>query len=128
LLKWVGDALVDFYRGTINLGVANDVVIFTASDFNRTLASNGSGSDHGWGGHQIVLGGSVHGGKIYGKMPNIVSGGPDDIGAHGIWLPSLSVDQNSATLARWFGCSDSELTTILPNIRNFGLLDAGILG
>jgi uncharacterized protein (DUF1501 family) len=128
LLKWVGDALADFYRGTVNLGVANDVVTFTASDFNRTLASNGSGSDHGWGGHQIVLGGSVHGGKIYGKMPNIVSGGPDDIGAHGIWLPSVSVDQYSATLARWFGCSESELTTILPNIRNFGLLDVGFLG
>jgi uncharacterized protein (DUF1501 family) len=128
LLKWISDALSDFYIGTRSLGVENNVVTFTASDFNRTLVSSGTGSGHGWGSHQIVLGGAVIGGRIFGKMPAIAAGGADDIGNQGIWLPSLSVDQYAATLSRWFGASESDLPTILPNVRKFDLSNLRFLG
>jgi uncharacterized protein (DUF1501 family) len=128
LVKSIGDALYDFYLGTRSLGLENNVVTFTASDFNRTLVSSGTGSGHGWGSHQFVLGGAVKGGRIFGKMPAIVAGGADDIGNQGIWLPSLAVDQYAATLSRWFGVSESDLPAILPNIRKFDLSNLRFLG
>ncbi|WP_153061362.1 DUF1501 domain-containing protein, partial [Escherichia coli] len=69
LLTAVNDALASFYAATVELGVANQVTTFTASDFGRTLTSNGDGSDHGWGSHHFVLGGAVRGGQFWGKLP-----------------------------------------------------------
>ena len=125
LLGKVSDALSAFYNATAELGVANKVTAFTASDFGRTLASNGDGSDHGWGSHHFMVGGAVKGKAFYGTAPPVSVG--STASAQDQWhvgqgrlLPSTSVDQYAATLAKWFGVADSELGGILPNLRHFG--------
>ena len=125
LMRKVSEALAAFYQATVELGVADKVTAFTASDFGRALASNGNGTDHGWGGHHFILGGAVRGKAFYGVPPPVSIGetnAPQDqwhIG-QGRLIPTTSVDQYAATLARWFGVADSELGGILPNLRNFG--------
>jgi uncharacterized protein (DUF1501 family) len=118
LLKQVGPALRAFYDATVALGVASDVTTFTASDFGRTLTSNGNGSDHGWGSMHFVLGGAVKGGEFYGKAPEVSNNGPDDVG-QGRLLPSIATDQLNASLATWFGVSGTDLTTVIPNLPNY---------
>ncbi len=125
LLGRVSDAMTAFYDATVELGVADKVTSFTASDFGRTLASNGDGSDHGWGSHHFVVGGAVKGQAFYGAPPPVSVGNtsaPEDqwhVG-QGRLLPSTSVDQYAATLAQWFGVADAELAGILPNLKHFG--------
>ena len=99
---------------------------FTASDFGRTLASNGNGSDHGWGGHHFVVGGAVNGGQFYGTAPQVSLTSDDQVG-QGRLLPSTSVDQLAATLASWFGVSSSEINTILPNVNRFATSNLGFM-
>lgn len=118
LLTQVADALAAFYKTTVDLGVANQVTTFTASDFGRTLSGNNDGSDHGWGSTHFVLGGAVKGQRFYGTPPVIASNGPDDVG-QGRLIPTTSVDQYAATLASWFGVSASDMLTVLPNLKNF---------
>lgn len=118
LLTQVGDALRAFYDATVELGVSDKVTTFTASDFGRTLSINGDGSDHGWGGVHVVLGGAVNGRAYYGKAPAVAVNGPDDIG-QGRLVPTTSVDQFGATLARWLGVSDTDIATVMPNVGNF---------
>ncbi len=125
LLEKVSAALTAFYNATVELGVADKVTAFTASDFGRTFVINGNGSDHGWGGHYFVVGGAVKGAGFYGTPPPLGVGNtaaPEDqwhIG-QGRLLPTTSVDQYTATLAKWFGVSDTDLRDVLPNLRNFG--------
>ena len=115
----ISRSLSSFYRATVELGAAEQVTTFTASDFGRTFNTNGDGSDHGWGSHHFIVGGAVHGGDIYGRMPDLTRSGPDDSGSRGNWIPTTSVDEYSATLANWFGVSPTNLPTVLPNIRRF---------
>ena len=117
LLTSVADALSAFYAATVELGVAERVTTFTASDFGRTLTAN-DGSDHGWGSMHFMLGGAVNGGRYYGTPPAVANDGPDDVG-QGRLLPSTSVDQYAATLGKWFGISDTDLLTVLPNLSNW---------
>ncbi len=124
LLTNVADALASFYQATVELGVASQVTAFTASDFGRTYASNGDGSDHGWGSHHFVVGGAVKGQRFFGTAPQVALGGPEDTG-QGRLLPSIAVDQYGATLARWLGVSDSDLPAVVPNIGNFSARDLG---
>ncbi len=116
-----------FMDGMAALGLSDKVTIFTGSDFGRTYGSNGSGSDHAWGSNQIIAGGAVQGGRIYGRFPELRIGGANDIGG-GRWLPTTSVDQYAATLARWFGVSESNLNIMLPNLYRFPNRDLGIFG
>jgi uncharacterized protein (DUF1501 family) len=118
LLTRVSDALSSFYAATVELGVTNQVTTFTASDFGRTLTSNGDGSDHGWGSHHFVLGGAVAGNRFYGSLPAMAVNGPDDVG-QGRLLPTTSVDQLGAALATWFGVPAGELPLVFPNVHNF---------
>jgi uncharacterized protein (DUF1501 family) len=125
LMGRVSEAMSAFYQATVEMGVSDSVTSFTASDFGRTLTSNGDGSDHGWGGHHLVVGGAVKGQKFYGAPPPVSVGNtaaPQDqwhVG-QGRLLPSTSVDQYAATLARWFGVGTSDMQTVLPNLRHFG--------
>ena len=49
-----------------------DVVIVTMSEFGRTVEENGTGgTDHGHGSLMMVIGGTVHGAKIYGEWPGL---------------------------------------------------------
>lgn len=118
LMGRVGAAMRAFHDATVELGVANQVTSFTASDFGRTLTSNANGSDHGWGGMHFVMGGAVRGRAFYGPPPVVASDGPDDVG-QGRLLPAVSVDQYAATLASWFGVGNGDLPTVLPNIVNY---------
>jgi uncharacterized protein (DUF1501 family) len=124
----VSTAMTAFHDAMTALGVADKVTAFTATDFGRTLSSNGDGSDHGWGSHQFIVGGAVNGGKFYGYAPPVSvsdTSAPADQWhvRQGRLLPSTSVDQYAATLAKWFGVEGSELagsSSILPFLDNFG--------
>jgi uncharacterized protein (DUF1501 family) len=118
LLGRVAAALRAFHDATVELGVANRVTAFTASDFGRTLVSNTTGSDHGWGSMHFVVGGAVKGRDFYGRPPVLADNGPDDVG-QGRLLPTTSVDQYAATLARWFGVADADMASVLPYIGNY---------
>jgi uncharacterized protein (DUF1501 family) len=129
LYSQVSPAIAAFYQATQELGVANNVTTFTLSEFARTFqpGSNG-GTDHAWGGHQIIVGGAVQGNKMYGTWPTLTPGGPDDTGSNGRWIPTTSVDQYAATLASWFGVAASDLPSIFPNLANFPTNNLGFLG
>ena len=122
LLTAVDSALASFHAATVELGVDSQVTTFTASDFGRTLASNGDGADHGWGSHHFVLGGAVKGGQYWGTLPSVSVNGPDDVG-QGRLLPTTGVDQLAATLATWMGVSATDLPRVLPQIVNYGRRD-----
>jgi uncharacterized protein (DUF1501 family) len=118
-LGQVSAAVSAFYAWMTQLAVQDQVTLFTASDFGRTLTSNGDGSDHGWGSHHFVIGGSVVGGDVYGTFMPTAFGTAVDVG-QGNMIPGLAVDQYGATFARWLGVSDTDVSAILPNIGNFG--------
>ena len=127
LLLELSSAIADFHTHTGQLAIADKVTLFTASDFNRTYNSNGKGSDHAWGGHHLIVGGAVNGGRLYGEMPVLQIQGPDDTGTRGSWIPKVSTDEMSATLARWFGVAEGDLPLVLPNIGRFSRTDLGFM-
>lgn len=126
LLGDVSRCIAAFNDAMTELGASEEVTLFTASDFGRTTESNGKGSDHGWGGHHVVTGGAVQGGNIYGRMPIMEIGGPDDVG-RGRWLPTTAVDELAATLAHWFGVPDSDLELVVPNLGRFSNRNLGFM-
>lgn len=127
LLSQLSQALAAFYLATQETGLAQQVTTFTQSEFGRTLQSNGGGSDHAWGNHQLVLGGAVQGG-IYGQMPEFALNGPDDANGRGVWIPKIATAQFGATLGRWFGASEQELSTAFPTLAHFPNSDVGFMG
>ncbi len=126
-LTLIDDALASFYQATVALGVADQVTAFTASDFGRTLTSNGDGSDHGWGSHHLVVGGAVKGGRFWGTLPSVSVTADDQVG-QGRLLPTSAVDQLAATLATWMGVGASDLPRVLPQIGNYTQRDLGFFG
>ena len=106
--------------------MSSSVTTFTQSDFGRTLTSNGDGSDHAWGGVQLVIGDAVRGRTLYGRYPALEINGPEDVGG-GRFIPNVSSDQYAATLAKWFGVAEAQLPTIAPSIGNFVERDLGFL-
>ena len=127
LLTQLGNALTAFYQSTVDQGVAGQVTSFTLSEFGRSLQPSGSGSDHGWGNHQIVLGGAVQGGRVYGSFPSFALGGPNDSGSRGVWIPTTGTDQFGATLASWFGLTGGQLPAVFPNLGNFAQPNLGFV-
>lgn len=123
----VGPALRAFYNAIVALGVQDQVTLFTISDFGRTLRVNDGGSDHAWGNHHILIGGAVRGGQTFGTFPNLALGGPDDTDRDGRWIPTTSIDQYAATLAKWFGVPDADIPAVVPNIARFPTRDLGFM-
>ena len=129
LYPQLSPALAAFYNATQELNMAQNVTTFTESDFSRTFQPTvNNGSDHGWSSHQLVLGGAVQGGQIYGKFPAFQLGGPDDTDVRGRWIPTIAIDQYGATLSSWFGIPDSALPTVFPNLPNFPTAKLKFLG
>lgn len=126
LLQKLSQASKEFDDAMQGLGMSNQVTSFTASDFGRTLASNGDGSDHGWGSHHLVMGGAVKGKAFYGTAPEIGLTHSQQVGS-GRLLPSTSIEQLGAELARWMGVSTSDMPLVLPNSRNFDLYKLGLM-
>lgn len=141
LMARLSHALTYFDTALANMpggDLRSQVVTFTASDIGRTFTSNGDGTDHGWGAHHFVMGGtgnaggartgSVKGAWLYGRMPQVGLNHPDEVGS-GNWIPSVSVDQYGATMARWMGLSEAQLDDVFPNLRNFsGERNLGFMG
>jgi uncharacterized protein (DUF1501 family) len=137
LLMQVSQAMSAFYNATFNdLSLSSQVTTFTMSDFSRTFVTGGSGgatgTDHAWGSHHLVMGDAVNGGDFYGAYPTLAKGGPDDTDGgsspRGRWIPTTAVDQYAATMARWFGVSDSDLSgTVFPNLGKFATSDLGFM-
>lgn len=127
LIADVSRNVAAFYRATVEIGAAEQVTLFSASDFGRTYNTNGDGSDHGWGSNHFVVGGAVRGGDIYGRMADLTIRGPDDAGTRGMWIPTTSVDEYSGTLASWFGVSATDLPIVFPNLGRFAKPNLGFL-
>ena len=117
-LPQISAALSEFMSALTEIGIEQDVVTFTASDFARTLTSNGRGSDHAWGGNHLVLGGPVAGGEFYGTYPDLYEGNSQDTG-RGRLIPTMSCDEYFAELALWFGVPRTDLELVLPNLSRF---------
>lgn len=140
LLTQVGEAIKAFYDSTVELGLDRQVTTFTLSDFGRTLQPAGTGAgvvgtDHAWGNHHFVVGGSVRGGDFYGVpgpngtvFPVLQLGGPSDTDNRGRWIPTASVEQYAATLASWYGVSEPDISVVFPNIHRFAIRDLGFIG
>jgi len=126
LMAAVAQSTAWFLSAVRDQGLANAVTLFSASDFGRTLTSNGDGSDHGWGSHHFVAGGAVRGRDIYGRFPTLALGSADEVGS-GRLLPSASVTEYGASLARWMGVANSDLATVFPGIGNFGSQDMAFI-
>jgi uncharacterized protein (DUF1501 family) len=121
-LLQVSQAMKALYDATVEMGVDRQVMTFTESDFSRTLQPNGSasvGTDHAWGSHQMIMGGGVKGGDLYGQFPTLALTGPDDANNRGVWVPTTSLDQYGAALATWFGVAPEQLSQVFPNLPNF---------
>ena len=136
LLLQVSQAINAFFNATVELGLQDKITLFTMSDFGRTLQPAGSGaaavgSDHAWGNHHLIVGGSVLGHTLYGTYPNLTLGGPDDTDGgsspRGRWIPTTSVEQYAATLATWYGLSTSDLPAVFPLIGRFSTPNLGFL-
>ncbi len=125
--------MMDQFFGTFmqvmqEIGLYNNVTLFTASDFSRSLAMNSAGgTDHAWGGHHLVLGGAVKGGRIVGSFPNLQINGPDDLDGTGRFVPTTALSQYMATLAAWFGVPGSSLNGIFPGLSNFSAPTLGFV-
>jgi uncharacterized protein (DUF1501 family) len=121
-------ALKAFHDATVALGVGSQVTTFTLSDFGRTFQpASGGGTDHAWGSHHFILGDAVNGGSLFGRYPQLILGGPDDAEAEGRWLPTTSVDQYGATLAKWFGVAPGAMAAVFPNLAAFATPDLGFM-
>ena len=127
LLKMVSDACEEFDAAMVRMGVGDKVTTFTASDFGRTLSSNGDGSDHGWGSHHFVLGGAVNGGQFYGTAPEIGLEHSQSIG-HGILIPTTSLEQMFVPIAQWFGVPPDLMGDVFPNAQYFPTPLQGLMG
>jgi uncharacterized protein (DUF1501 family) len=144
LLTQLSQAMRAFYDEMVAQGLSNNVTTFTLSDFGRTLQPSGSGAgsvgtDHAWGSHAFIMGGSVVGGMFYGSTrpdgsglpygyPTIQLGGPDDTDNRGRWIPTTSIDQYGATLATWYGLAASDRASVFPNLSTFATTTLPFLG
>src|SRR5207248_1419533 len=125
-------ALKSFYDSTVEMGISQNVTAFTLSDFGRSLQPSGTGSDHGWGSHHLVVGGGVNGAQVYGTFPilNQANSAYDPnafADSRGVLIPSTSLAQYGGTLAKWFGAADNQLNGLFPELASFSIRDLGFM-
>ena len=138
----LSQAMRSFYDEMVVQGIGDKVTQFTMADFSRTLSPTGTGaavgSDHAWANHHLVVGGGLTAADFYGMnttngtpFPTLTTNGPDDAdsgtGARGRWIPTTSVEQYAATLARWYGLPDANLINVFPKIGNFTNTNLGFM-
>jgi uncharacterized protein (DUF1501 family) len=112
--RQLSQALAAFYQATLGLGLDRQVVTFTDSEFGRSMSPNSQhGSNAGWGNHQMVLGGGVKGGEIYGAFPQISAPALDSDGS---LIPTTARESYHGTLASWMGLSDNEVLSLFPAV------------
>jgi uncharacterized protein (DUF1501 family) len=126
LFVQLSQALSAFYAATGEIGLQSQVTAFTQSEFGRTLQPSGTGCDHGWGSHHMILGGAVRGG-VYGAMPEFALGGSDDANNRGVWIPKISTSQFGATLASWFGGADADIAQVFTGLDKFASRNIGFM-
>ncbi len=142
LLSEFSQAVRAFYDEMVVQGNQDNVTTFSMTDFGRTFIPAGTGaaagSDHAWGNHLFVIGGAVASADFYGvnttngtPFPTLQMQGPDDTdsnsSAKGRWIPTTSVEQYAATLARWYGLSENDMPLVFPNYNNFPNTNLGFL-
>jgi uncharacterized protein (DUF1501 family) len=125
LLQQLADGLKEFDQAMTELALQESVTTFTMSDFGRTLTSNGDGTDHGWAGNHIVMGGAVKGGEIYGTLPSQRLGSDQDVGGGRI-IPGIANEQYFNTMAKWFGMDSQYSADLFPNLNYFDQQDLAI--
>ncbi|CAK0857865.1 unnamed protein product [Prorocentrum cordatum] len=115
----IDGALRDFVGELTQQGVFDDVVIVTHSDFGRTLTSNGGGTDHGWAGNHVILGGGINGGQIFNRFLQTYA--PDSAydAGRGRVIPRYPWESVMVPIAEWMGVEDQELEAVFPNLPNF---------
>jgi len=73
-MRALAESLAAFHTDLIQSATRN-VVITVMSEFGRNVKENASqGTDHGYGGAMLVLGGNINGGKVYGNWPGLAPG------------------------------------------------------
>ena len=133
LLTQLSQAMRAFHDEMVAQGNSDKVTQFTLSDFGRTFQPSGTGSatvgsDHAWGSHALILGGAVQGGTFYGTYPTLALNSPnDDGGNRGRWIPTTSIEQYAATLAKWYGLAPADIPTVFPNLSKFPVQDLGFV-
>ena len=121
------NSALNYFNGVMEeLGISDQVTLFSISDFGRTLTSNGNGTDHAWGGNAFIMGGAVNGKDMYGSYPTLALNSSLDI-SDGVLIPTTPTDMYFAELAKWFGLSNSQIHTIFPNLSNFFDMNSGQL-
>ena len=125
-LRGLSLGLGDFYKALEAMGMQNDVLIISASDFGRSTGNNGDGSDHAWGSNYFALGGDIKGG-VYGTLPDLTLGSSDDLTKKGRLIPTTSMTQYYATACKWFGLTPEELDLVFPELKNFNKKDLGFI-
>jgi uncharacterized protein (DUF1501 family) len=115
-------AISTFWAALAELGLQQNVVLFTESDFSRTFQpTTTDGSDHAWGSHHMVLGAlnSLKGQTVYNSFPTFQLNGPNDYDGRGRWLPTAAVDEYGAALCQWFGLTADQIAQVFPNLTTF---------
>jgi len=123
----ISEAFAAFRDALVSINRWNETVLFTASDFGRTTIDNGDGTDHGWGGHHFVLGGSINGRTIYGEIPSPDVSTAQYTSKSGRLIPAISIEQYGASLGRWLNIDEAELASVFPNLGNFATPDLGFI-
>lgn len=123
----INAAMASFKAAMVEIGRWNEVCVFSASDFGRTVIGNGNGTDHGWGGHHFVAGGAVKGQQIYGDLPDMETEAECYTPDGGRLIPSVSIEQYAASIGHWFGLGGTEMQAAMPSLANFDVQNLGVL-
>ncbi len=120
-MQELNNGLKGFRDALIEQGDFENTLTHIGSEFGRTFTPNSSGTDHGWGGNMMVMGGAVNGGHMYGRYPDLVLGGERDADSRnrGRWIPQTSTHQAAAIMSHWLGVERGDLNDIFPTLSNF---------